>query len=213
MCRTKWPRRLIMQATAAVLLIAVNPVMAGKDLYLAPDELIKKLQQGGYIIYLRHAATDHEQRDIDLSDLSRCDLQRNLSEQGKQESRVLRDTMAKFNIKFDKVYTSPYCRCIDTAKIAFGDGYEVVHDMRATFATNQEETNQLKEVLRKQLAAIPKPGFNTVLVGHTANLREVTEVWPKPEGVAHIFQPLGDQGYQHMGKIEPEVWKQLLGKK
>lgn len=177
---------------------------------LAPEELITKLQQGGYIIYLRHAATDHAQRDIDLSDLSQCELQRNLSEQGITESKMLGQALQKLNIKVDQVYSSPYCRCVDTARIAFGR-YQIVNQMRATFATNQNETRQLVEFLSKQLSQIPKTGFNTVLVGHTANLRELTRVWPKPEGVAHVFKPLENGGYQHMGRIIPSLWRELAG--
>lgn len=175
---------------------------------LAPSALAALLQEGGYVLYVRHAATDHTQTDKDLSDLSRCDLQRNLSEQGKQEARIMGATIASLGIKVDEVYTSPYCRCVDTAKIAFRR-YDLVEDMRATFFTNEEETRHLVAFLKTQLSRKPRAGHNTILVGHTANLQDLTKVWPKPEGVAHVFRPLGEAGYEHLGKIEPSDWAVL----
>lgn len=171
-------------------------------------ELVKRLQAGGHILYVRHAATDHSQQDKDLRDLSNCSLQRNLSQQGKDESRVLGESLKTLNIKIGGVYTSPYCRCVDTAKIAFGR-YEIVHDMRASFATDLKESTHLVSVLKDQLSKAPKQGLNTVLVGHTANLRELTRVWPKPEGVAHIFSPMGKGKYKHLGHITPKQWAPL----
>lgn len=174
------------------------------------NEIIKALQQGGYILYIRHAATDHSQQDIDLSDLSLCDLQRNLSQQGKDESRMLGEALNKLKINVDDIFTSPYCRCVDTAKIAFGR-YHIVNDLRATFATNEAESTRLVGVLKELLSKPPKQGFNTVIIGHTANLRELTQVWPKPEGVTHVFKPLGVKGFKHIGRITPTEWRPLAG--
>jgi len=171
-------------------------------------ELVKLLRQGGYVLYVRHAATDHSQVDEDLTDLSRCDLQRNLSEQGKHEARTMGAAIASLGIRIGKVYSSPYCRCVDTAQIAFGR-YEIVDDMRATFFTNEQETQHLVAFLRKQLSTKPQPGYNTVLVGHTANLRDLTKVWPKPEGVVHVFRPLAEAGFEHLGQLAPSDWQTL----
>jgi len=171
-------------------------------------ELVSMLKQGGYIIYLRHGATDHAQNDQDLSDLRECSLQRNLNKQGKKESRLLGAAFEKLGVKIDKVLSSPYCRCVDTALFAF-NRVEIDMNMRATFATNEAETQVLKSYLTQQLQIPPKAKHNRVLVGHTANLREVTKVWPKPEGVMHIFKPT-PQGYEHMGRIPPSQWDELV---
>jgi phosphohistidine phosphatase SixA len=175
----------------------------------APEQLVEKLREGGYVLYVRHATTDHAQADTDLSDFSRCEFQRNLSAQGRRESETMAAAFAALEIKVDQVYTSPYCRCVDTASIVFGR-FEIVDDMRATFFTNQEETAYLVDFLRSQLSSVPKAGFNTVLVGHTANLRDLTTVWPKPEGVAHVFKPLGGGEFEHLGRIMPTDWEAFV---
>lgn len=185
-----------------------STVAAQQSGSLTPQELVALLQQGGYVLYARHAATDHSQSDQDLSDLRRCALQRNLSEQGKRESMEMGAAFKRLDIKVDEVFSSPYCRCVDTAQIAFGR-YKIVDEMRATFFTNEEETKQLIAFLRMQLSKMPRDGHNTVLVGHTANLQDLTEVWPKPEGVAHVFRPLGEAGFEHLGRITPTDWNSL----
>ena len=174
-----------------------------------PSELVELLADGGLILFVRHAATDHSQSDQDISDLSRCDLQRNLSQQGKDEAATIRAAVEKHQIPIGAILTSPYCRTVDTARLAFGR-YTIVHDLRATFFTSASETNEINRKLRVLLSEAPDSGTNTVLVGHTANLSDVTDVWPKPEGVTHIFRPLGLQGFEHLGRITPEDWEKLL---
>ncbi len=198
---------VILSIFTLMTLTSVNAQQAGTD---TPEQLVEKMKQGGYILYIRHAATDHSQADKDLTDLSKCELQRNLSAQGKEETKIMAMALAKLEIKVEKVITSPYCRCVDTAKIAF-DRYDIVEDMRATFYTNEAETTHLGDYLKSELTKKPKAGFNTVLVGHTANLRDVTQVWPKPEGVVHVFKPLGEGGYEHLGRITPVEWAPLAG--
>jgi phosphohistidine phosphatase SixA len=175
---------------------------------ITTEEIIKMLQQGGYILYVRHGATDLSQADSDFSDLRNCNKQRNLSEQGIKDSRKLGEAIRKFNIQVDRVISSPYCRCVDTAIFAFNK-VEIDNQLRAILNENAEVTQKLIGSLSVKLKALPPPGSNTVLVSHTANLREVTNIWPKPEGVVHIFKPSGDN-YQHIGRITPVQWQQHL---
>jgi len=51
---------------------------------LSVSELIEQLKLGGNIIYLRHASTELSSVGDDLSS---CELQRNLSEKGRDEAR------------------------------------------------------------------------------------------------------------------------------
>ena len=211
LCEARGRLRNVAAAVLAVVFMAASThAVADKHAgTLSPPELVAEMQKGGLILYVRHAATDHSQADTDLKDLSRCDLQRNLSQQGKDESRLLADTIARLGIKIGTVLTSPYCRCVDTAKIAFGR-YEIEPGLRATFFTDEAESRELATYLRNQLSIIPDTGMNTVLVGHTANLRDVTKVWPKPEGVMHVFRPLGGgKGFEHLGRLPPKLWRDL----
>ncbi len=197
-------------AYACLLLtfIALGSAQAKADELATAKELVAMLKQGGYVIYLRHGATNHKQNDGDLSDLRECSNQRNLSSQGKEESRTLGKAFKKLGIKIDAVLSSPYCRTVDTALFAF-NRVEIDENLRAMFLANKTDTELLTNHLSKLLTTHPKENYNNVLVGHTANLREATNVWPKPEGVIHIFKATS-QGYQHMGRIQPSKWHALL---
>ncbi|MEQ9556715.1 MAG: histidine phosphatase family protein [Rhodospirillales bacterium] len=198
-----------------ILLLLICPPLAAspQSANMSPEALVDAMRSGGYILFVRHAATDHSQSDKDLSDLRKCELQRNLSEMGKREAETLGRAVKDLNIKVGAVITSPYCRCVDTAQIAFGR-YEIADGMRASFFTNVAETKILSGYLRHRLSLVPASGENTVLVGHTANLKDVTDVWPKPEGVVHVFKPLGEgKGFKHLGRIVPTKWQELLDRR
>jgi hypothetical protein len=45
-------------------------------------QIVDDLQQGGYVIFLRHAKTDWSQKDIEPFNFNTCSGQRNLSEEG-----------------------------------------------------------------------------------------------------------------------------------
>jgi phosphohistidine phosphatase SixA len=174
-----------------------------------PDDIIQTLKQGGYVIYLRHAATDHSQADSDLSNFENCNTQRNLSSQGETEAVTFGVAIKRANIKISSVISSPYCRCVDTSTKAFSK--VVVNPLlRATFNENKQNTDELLGYLDKKLSEVPDKGTNSVLVSHSANLREVTGIWPKPEGVMHVFKPDG-KSYQHIGSVTPKQWQQYLG--
>jgi phosphohistidine phosphatase SixA len=112
------------------------------------------------------------------------------------------------SIAVAEVLTSPYCRCIDTAKLAFGK-FTIVADLVWTLGQPEAETRRLAEALRKLLGTQPSKGTNTVLVSHTANLKEAVGVWPEPEGAMYIFQPREDGGVSYLGNIGPEEWTAL----
>jgi phosphohistidine phosphatase SixA len=171
--------------------------------------LVRALQKGGYVIYLRHAATDHARMDSDREDLSNCEKQRNLSAEGREQARTIGKAFTALGIKVTKVLTSPYCRCIDTGRLAFG---EATVDAGLSFAISKDEaeTQRLATALRKLLGTQPPEGGNIVLVSHTANLKEATGIWPKSEGVTHIFQPHADGGFLHIGEVLAEDWVELV---
>ena len=81
------------------------------------DELISKLQSGGNIVFIRHALApgSGDPNNIDLND---CRTQRNLSEGGINQSKKIGELFIENNIPIDKVLSSEWCRCKDTARYA-----------------------------------------------------------------------------------------------
>ena len=83
-------------------------------------KLIEKLDEGGKIIFIRHAYAPGS-GDPDNFNLNDCSTQRNLNEDGRKQAKYIGDFFTKNKIKIDKVLSSEWCRCKETAEIAFKD--------------------------------------------------------------------------------------------
>lgn len=172
--------------------------------------VLGELRKGGLVIYMRHAATEHTEASGAAEDLARCATQRNLSASGRMEA--VRDGRAikALGIPIGAVLTSPYCRAEVTAQLAFGR-HAPAPDLRFAMGSDAGETRRLADALRRMLATAPADGGNTVLVSHSANLFEASGIFPKPEGVAIVFRPLGDGRFEALARIAPGDWNLAAG--
>ena len=175
---------------------------------MRPAELIKALQAGGYVVYMRHTKTEKSQEDLDHSNLANCATQRNLSEEGREQARVIGRAVNSLGIKFEPVLTSPYCRARDTSVLAFGGGRNFLPLRYLSHQPESEQPGSIEEIERV-LSTAPQSGANSIMVAQTENLKQTTGIWPKDSGVMHIFRPKGD-GYEHLGKIGPGEWPVLV---
>jgi phosphohistidine phosphatase SixA len=183
--------RLVAQVRAeewAALATAPATPVAGEN--LAGPELLATLREGGYVIYFWHAITDRAQTDSDLSDLANCATQRNLTEEGRAQSRLIGDSISVLAIPIGEVLSSELCRARETAELAFGRA-TTMQDL-SSFGTAGSETEELRrvEVLRRLLATPPAADTNTVIVGHQFNIGDAAGV-SLAEGEAAVFLPLG----------------------
>jgi broad specificity phosphatase PhoE len=195
--------------SALVLTIPLAAQDRAADLKVDKKALVRALQKGGHVIYFRHAATEHSQTDSDRANLSNCATQRNLSELGREQARAIGKAFKGLGVKVSTVITSPYCRCIEMGKLAFGDA-TVSDDLTFAISQNEEEAKRLAAALRRLLGAKPPEGTTTVLISHTANLKEATGIWPKLEAEAHIFEPHGDGTFSHIRQVLLEEWAELV---
>jgi phosphohistidine phosphatase SixA len=87
----------------------------------AQDEpsALKLLREGGVVVALRHALAPgtFDPPEFKLGD---CNTQRNLSDEGRSQARLICQWFQGHEIKPARVRSSPWCRCIDTATLAFG---------------------------------------------------------------------------------------------
>src|SRR5262249_20225732 len=169
------------------------------------SSVLRLLREGGLVIYFRHAATDQTGTTDENADLAKCETQRPLSAEGREQAARIGDAFRKLRIKVGAVTTSPLSRCKDTAQIAFGH-YTTDNDLVFALKADAAESSRLAGALRSMLSTRPMAGTNAVIVSHTANLREAAGIWPKPEGVAYIFRPLGGGRFEMLAKVLPEDW-------
>jgi phosphohistidine phosphatase SixA len=177
---------------------------------LSGPALIDELKKGGHVIYFRHGATSNfGEKDVEDKDIENCAIQRNLSAEGQEQTKAIGEVFKKLQIPVDEVYSSPYCRCLDTARNIFG---KVKISKALHFAIHLQTTDRANVTMQllDLLTTMPPQGTNTAVVSHTANLQEAVGIWPKPEGVAHIFKPIGEGQFSYVGMMLPEEWQQVV---
>ena len=96
-----------------IFISLTSPIKA--DLY---KNLINQLEDGGKLIFIRHAYApgNGDPAGFNLND---CSTQRNLSDDGRKQAQRIGEFFYKNKIEIDKVLSSEWCRCKETAKIAF----------------------------------------------------------------------------------------------
>ena len=134
-------------------------------------------REGNKIIFIRHslAPGNGDPAGFDIND---CKTQRNLSKKGIDQSKLIGKLFKKNKIKIDQVLTSQWCRCIDTAKFAFGD-FEKFSALNSTFQPpyDRNEINQLKK-LKRFIKEWDGRGKNLVLVTHYSIITAITNAIP-----------------------------------
>lgn len=197
---------LLSAAWLAAAVMAASPVATAQD--KSPANLaavLGELRQGGLVIYMRHAATEHTAHEAE--DPARCEAQRNLSAAGRAEAVRIGKALKALAIPIGAVSVSPYCRAKDTARLAFGR-FTVATNLGFVMGANAGETKRMAEALRLRLATPPEPGSNSVIVSHSANLYEAAGIFAKPEGAVYVFRPKADGRFEAVARILPEEWSE-----
>jgi broad specificity phosphatase PhoE len=163
------------------------------------DGLIGDLEDGGYVLVLRHAQADPSDEG-QQERLRSCSLQRNLTAAGREQARAIGAAIRDRGIPIGEVRTSPMCRTRDTAELAFG---RATVDRRllspGVVGTIEDDDRRARE-LRAMVDAAPPAGTNTVLVTHTGNIGAALGE-SVDEGGMLVYR-----GGRLEGTIEPDDW-------
>ena len=127
------------------------------------------------MLLIRHAATESGLGDPPGFAIGQCRTQRNLSDEGRQASRALGAWLQSQNFKPDAVRSSQWCRCQDTARLAFG-AYEDWSALNSTFAGQGDPAAQQK-AMPDRLSGLPAGGTE-VWVTHQVIMSGLTGAYP-----------------------------------
>lgn len=190
------PRFPLALALFSALLIASWPVKAqsGQD----EATLWRLLQGGGHIVLIRHAQTVAGVGDPADFKLDDCSTQRNLSEQGQADATRIGQAFRARGVPVDAVYSSRWCRCLDTARLAFGEVTPAPW-LDSMFNSDQETRRQGARVALAALAQRSGQG-NVVLVTHAANIQAMAGVSPA-SGEMVVVLPDGRERFTVLGRI------------
>lgn len=171
-------RRTVLARWGAGLLVplwGMGPAAAQAERRADKAELLATWRQSGGVLLIRHAATEAGIGDPPGFVIGQCRTQRNLSEAGRQASRALGAWLQAQKFKPDAVRSSQWCRCQDTARLAFG-AYEDWPALNSTFAGQGDPAAQ-QQALRERLQAMPV-GRTEVWVTHQVIMTGLTGAYP-----------------------------------
>lgn len=172
-----------------------------------PVALIEALRAGGQVIYLRHADTEFWHGDGSPVVLEDCATQRGLSEAGREQARAIGVGLEHLLVPVGEVRSSPYCRCAETARLAF-DRVLLDGDLVPLTSADAAQRAAREAALRHLLGTLPAPGTNAVVVSHSDNFAAVGGV-ELDAGEAAVVKPLPEGGFQLIARVPADAWSTL----
>ena len=140
------------------------------------QNLKKQLIDGEKIIFIRHAYAPGNGDPINFN-LNDCSTQRNLSQEGKEQAKKIGKFFKENKIKIEEVLSSEWCRCKETAKIAFKN-FSTNSFLNSFYSLkfSKNKDKQLEELNRhiKNL----KNNKNLIFVTHYVLISEVLNYGP-----------------------------------
>ena len=164
----------------------------------ADEALWALLGRGGHAVLLRHAVTDTGVGDPPGFRLGVCATQRNLSEQGRSDARRLGEELRARRVPVAGLLSSPWCRCLETARLAFGREAEVEPALGNLFGRAELEAAQVAAL--RALVGRPVAGGNVFLVTHGSTTYALTGVSPGTAEMV-IVEPRPGGAFRVAGRL------------
>jgi hypothetical protein len=189
---------LVRRSCAVLLVLAACRSLAAPD-----NALVEKLREGGYVLYMRHASTDFSQNDANSRSFEDCSNQRNLTDKGRDEARAIGKHIKRLGIPVGTVLASPFCRTMETARLAFGKATPM---QEARGGPAQTEDPKRYEGLKKLLSSPVPKGDNRVISSHGNPFHALAGPPYLAEGEIAVVQPQGNGGFRVVGRIRLTDW-------
>ena len=158
------------------------------------DKILNELQNGGNIIFIRHAYAPGG-GDPENFDINDCSTQRNLNDNGRNQSKKIGNLFKRNEVPVDKVISSEWCRCKETASIAFNE-FKTKNFLNSfyspKFAKNKKK--QIKNL--KNYINNWNDNKNLVLVTHYVVILEALDYAPRSGEIV-----ISDRNFKIKGNI------------
>jgi len=167
----------------AILLLLAGPAYAD-------DALLERLHEPGTVLLLRHALAPGT-GDPPGFQLDDCSTQRNLSEAGREQARQLGERLRASGITDARVYSSRWCRCLETAELLRVGPVQPEPALDSFFQRRAEGPGRTAAA-RQRIRELPL-GPPVVMVTHQVNISALTgQFTPSGAGVIIRIVPDGD---------------------
>jgi len=159
---------------------------------------LTELAKPGRVLMLRHAQAPGV-GDPPGFRLDDCATQRNLDDSGRRQARALGSRLANAGVAAARVYSSQWCRCLETARLLQLGPVTGLPALNSFFQRSQDRDATIA-ALRAFLASLPPDGPPVVLVTHQFTINAFTSAGT-PSGGGSIFQLDGTGNPRWLGTL------------
>jgi phosphohistidine phosphatase SixA len=187
----------VMLSVCAVLLALI----AFPSVSAAQADAWQLLRQPGHVVFMRHADAPGSGGFGDPPGfrLEDCATQRNLSDEGRAQARRTGDAFRKSGVAFDRVLTSPWCRCKETARLVTGSEAEVFAPLSNLVGRSEHRDEQIKAL--KAYLAGSSASTRVLFVTHGIVINALTGIQPA-SGEMVIVRPGANGEPQVVGRLK-----------
>jgi phosphohistidine phosphatase SixA len=173
------------------------------------EGLVGDMKKGGYVIVLRHGATNADQADTDPFHLDNIGAQRLLSAQGRDVAKRVGDSFRALGIPIGEVYSSQFNRATETAQLVSGKSPTTTADLtEGGLVVSPAENARRAKVLKTLATVVPEAGTNTLIVTHKPNILDAfgKDWFESKEGEASVFRPDGSNNLVLVARVQAADW-------
>ncbi len=173
------------------------------------------LKQGGYVLVLRHGATDDSQKDVYPFVFDDMKKQRQLSDQGRKVAREMGAAIKTLGIPIGQIYSSKLNRVIETGSLVSPAHITPVSELTDSGAgsasamanpngANTKIGNAIRALVNKPSAT----GTNNLLVTHKPNIADAfsKELADVKEAETLIYRPNPSGPPTLVGRVQASEW-------
>ena len=157
--------------------------------------LIEAIKEGGKLIFIRHAYApgSGDPANFNIKD---CSTQRNLNQEGRDQSIAIGLSFKKHKIPIENIISSQWCRCKETALIAF-EKFETKTFLNSFYSINfsNNRNQQIKDL--KEYVDQWHSKKNLILITHYVVISEVLEYNPSSGEIV-----VADKNFKKLGSIK-----------
>jgi phosphohistidine phosphatase SixA len=182
--------RLALAALAISLLAAPGAAADSEEAWAA-------LVKGSHVALVRHGnAPPGYGGDPPGFKIDDCATQRNMDERGRAQARTLGEAFRQHGVRVDKILSSPWCRCLETAQLM------AVGPVENTWAVAVSDRSPERLVVLKQIVSSWRGPGTLVLVTHALTVQALVGIMPgQAETVVLRPRPGDEPGIDVVGRI------------
>ena len=173
-------------------------VTSASNAVSSETDLTKQMQSGNAVLMLRHALAPGV-GDPEGFDLKDCSTQRNLNETGREQARAIGQWLRNQGIKNVKLYSSQWCRCLETARLMNMGTVTPLTPLNSFFQRPEKRESYLTE-LKKFIAENTKPGELIIMVTHQVTISGITGQWTD-SGHGKLLRPSKTGDIELLGEL------------